>query len=379
MIDETRLLNLFVKLCRINTPPLAEKPLVDFVQAHLEQMGLVCCRDNAHIQLGGDTGNLIATLPANVPHAPSLFFSAHFDTVEPNPDVPIIIDDGVVHTDGSAILGADDKGGMAPIIEAVQVLIEDDLPHGEIQLLFSIAEEIGVCGAKHMDKNLITSRMGYVLDTGPPVGGITVTAPTHDILDITITGKPAHAGAEPEKGVSAIVVAAEAIGSMRLGRIDEMTTANIGVIHGGTATNIIPAQVKIRAEARSRDSERLKIQIQHMKDSFEIAAKNHGATVAMEVTREYETYTLPHDSPVIQLAHDAAMDIGLKPILRAGGGGSDANEFNRVGIPACVLGTGMTAVHTHQEHISVADMKKSAAWLLAIVRRSLNSEKESIG
>ena len=203
-VNEQRLVSLFTEMCRVNTPARHEKALIDIIQPRLEVMGLACVRDNAHRETGGNSGNRIATLQGNVEGVEPIFFSSHFDTVEPNPNVQIVIEDGVIRSDGTSILGADDKGGMAPIIEAMQVIQERDLPHGDVQLLLTVSEEIGLLGAHHIDRSLVHATMGFVLDTGPPVGTVVYTAPTQDLSDVTITGKPAHAGFEPEKGISAI-------------------------------------------------------------------------------------------------------------------------------------------------------------------------------
>lgn len=367
MVNEQRLLDLFLNMVRVNTPARHEKVLVDQIQAHLESLGVQCVRDDAHTRTGGDSGNLIATLPANVSGAPSIFFSSHFDTVEPTPNIRIIMEDGVIKTDGTTILGGDDKGGMAPILEAVQVVLEKDLPHGEIQLLLTVSEEIGLQGAREIDRSLVSARMGFVLDTGPPVGTVVYTAPTQDTFDVTITGHPAHAGFEPEKGISAIQVAARAIDRMRLGRIDPETTANVGIIHGGAATNVVCPEVTLRAEARSREPEKLRAQVSHMRETFQEAADHFGAQIDIRVTHMYDAYRLAAGEPVIRMAERAAEKLGLPTGLREAGGASDANYFNSFGWPTCVLSTGMRFIHTHQECIAVADLVKSAEWVLGIV------------
>lgn len=368
MINESRLVDMFVEMCRVNTPPRREKALMDIVQPRLEAMGLSCVRDQAHLRTGGDTGNLIASLPGNVPDAPPIFFSAHFDTVEPNPDVRIVLDGREIKTDGTSILGADDKGGMAPIIEAMQVIQEQNIPHGEIQLLLTVSEEVGLLGAHNLDLSLVKARMGFVLDTGPPVGTVVYTAPTQDTLDITVTGRPAHAGLEPEKGVSAIQVAARAIDRMRLGRIDLETTANVGVIQGGWATNVVCPEVRMRAEARSRDPHKLVEQVQHMVDTLHNAAAEFGAEIDISIHHAYDTYRLTEQDAVIRIAQEAARRIGLETGLRAAGGGSDANVLNAMGLPTCVLATGMRNIHTHQECISIDDLVQSARWVVAITQ-----------
>jgi len=360
-------------MCRVNTPARKEKVLVDIIQPQLEALGLTCVRDKANVNTGGDCGNLIATLPANMPGATPIFFSSHFDTVEPNPNLIVVIEDGLIRTDGTSILGADDKGGMAPIIEAVRVITENDIPHGEIQLLLTVSEEIGLLGAHHIDRSLISAGMGFVLDTGPPVGTVVFTAPTQDTLDITITGRPAHAGFEPEKGISAIQVIARAIERMKLGRIDAETTANVGIIQGGQATNIVCPEVKVRAEARSRDGMKLRNQVQHMMDTLHEAAGEFGATVDVKINHMYDTYRLTENDEVVRIAQTAARSLNLETGLREAGGGSDANVFNAMGIPTCVLGTGMRNIHTHQECIHIDDLVRSAEWVVAIAKVAANS------
>jgi tripeptide aminopeptidase len=355
-------------MCRVNTPARHEKVLIDEVQPLLEELGLQCVRDTAHQHTGGDSGNLIATLPPTSSGSPSIFFSAHFDTVEPNPGAEIIIEDGIIRTDGTSILGADDKGGMAPILEAVRCVVEHNIPHGEVQLLLTVSEEIGLLGARYIDTSRITSRLGFVLDTGPPVGSIVTSAPSQNTFDITITGRPAHAGFEPEKGISAIQCAAHAIERMKLGRIDEETTANVGVISGGLATNIVCPSLRMRAEARSRNAQKLAAQTEHMQQVLHSSAQRFGAGVDIQINHTYEAYHLHEDSEVIRMAWAAAERLGLSPQLKSAGGGSDANYFNRFGIPTTVLGTGMRNIHTHQECIAIQDLVLSAQWVLEIIR-----------
>ncbi len=368
MVNESRLVEHFLSLCRVNTPPRRERILVDLVQAELEAMGLTCVRDAAHEMTGGDCGNLIATMQGTVLGAAPIFFSAHFDTVEPNPDVQIRIEAGIIRTDGTSILGADDKGGMAPIIEAMRVLQECSIPRPEIQLLLTVSEEIGLLGAKHLDLGLVRARSGYVLDTGPPVGNVVNTAPDQDSMEVTIVGRPAHAGFEPERGISAIQVAASAIERMKLGRLDFETTANVGVISGGNATNIVCPEVRIRAEARSRDSAKLHAQVQHMVECFNAAAQDFGAKAEIVIKHQYDTYCLDADHPVIGVAQQAARAIGLDTSLREAGGGSDANVLNARGLPTCVLGTGMRNIHTHEECIAISDLVRTAEWVVEIAR-----------
>ncbi len=369
MIRTERLVEDFLALCRINSPPKQEAEVINAVLPRLHTLGLEIQRDNAGEQIGGNADNVIARLPADVQGVPPIFFSAHFDTVEPNPNVQIIVEDDLIRTDGSSILGADDKAGLAPLMEAIECIVENNLPHGEIWLLLSVAEEIGLLGAKHLPLERINATMGFVLDTGPPVGRVVVGAPTHDHLTVRVIGRAAHAGAAPEQGISAIVSASRAIARMKLGRIDEETTANIGTFHGGQATNVVCPEVEIRAEARSHNPQKLEAQIQHMIACFREEAEAMGAQAEIETSRHYEAYRLSEDAPVVRIARESALALGLPYEAKLAGGGSDANVYNAKGIPTVVLSTGMDKVHTHNECCRISDLEKTARWVLEIVRR----------
>jgi tripeptide aminopeptidase len=368
MISEPRLIDLFVTLCRINAPALQERAAVDWTRAYLEKMGLEVWEDDAGSKIGGDAGNLIARLPANVEGAPKIFLSAHFDTVEPTEGLIIAEQDGVFTSASDTILGADDKAGMAPAIEAIQVLLESGEPHGEIVLLFSVAEEIGLKGAEACAIKELDLDFGYVLDTGPPVGSFVNRTATHDKLEIVVRGRPAHAGKDPENGISAIQVAADAIHSMKLGRIGPETTANLGIIEGGTAVNVVCPFVKIRGEARSTSLKELDTQVGHMIQRFEEAASKWGTIVEIEHARHYERYEVPEDSPVSRVAVEASRRLGLESVFRTTLGGSDANIYNVRGVPTLVLGTGMEKIHTHDESVSRADLVKTAELCLELIR-----------
>jgi tripeptide aminopeptidase len=280
--------------------------------------------------------------------------------VEPTAGLVIGEKDGVFFSESDTILGADDKGGMAPAIEAVQALIETGEPHGDICLLFSVSEEIGLKGADALKIEDLGLDFGYVLDTGPPVGTYVNRTATHDKLDIKIIGKPAHSGKDPEKGINAIQVAATAINGMCLGRIGPETTANLGIIEGGTATNVVCPFVKIKAEARSTSVAELDKQIDHMIKKFEGAAREWGAEVEIHHARHYVSYHVPEDSQVVQVAQRASRALGFDPALRTTLGGSDANVYNQKGVPCIVVATGMDKIHTHEEFISRKDLVDTA-------------------
>lgn len=371
MINEDRLIGLFRKLCEIDAPALQERDSVAYVRKYLEEVvGLEVHEDGAGVKLGGNANNLIAWLRGSLPNAPKIFLSAHFDTVEPTAGLVIHEEDGLFTSSSDTILGADDKAGMAPAIEAVHALKESGEPHGDVCLLFSVAEEIGLRGAGAMELENLDLDFGYVLDTGPPVGSFVTRTATHDKLDVYIQGKPAHAGKDPENGINAIQVAASAIQRMRLGRIDPETTANLGIIEGGTAVNVVCPFVRIRGEARSTSIESLDEQIRHMIACFEEAGREFGVTIEIDHARHYVSYHLPDDAPVVQVAQQASRSLGLASTLRTTLGGSDANVFNAKGLPSIVMATGMEHIHTHAERVTRADLIKTTELTLAVIRQA---------
>ncbi|MBC8102613.1 MAG: M20/M25/M40 family metallo-hydrolase [Cytophagales bacterium] len=367
-VNEPRVVDTFLTLCRFNTPSRSEKAASEWAGAYLEKLGFTVEWDDAGKEVGGTIGNLIAFKKGTVPDAPPIFFSSHLDTVEATPGLEIAVEGNLIRSASDTILGADDKCGVAPILEAMALLTESGEPHGDIQLLLMICEEIGLVGAKLLDPSRIKARYGFVLDSGPPMGGLTYTAPSQNSLKVRIEGKPSHAGSSPEKGVSAILAAAKAIAAMTLGRIDSETTANIGVIHGGTARNIVPAEVELVGEARSRTQAKLDAQTAHMKEVFEREAAALGAVAHVEVIEEYRTYHLTESDPVIRIGSEAARRIGLTPVLRPSGGGSDGNIFNGYGFPTTVLACGMEQIHTHDEFCTISALVQDAQWVVEIVR-----------
>ncbi|HEY3333113.1 MAG TPA: M20/M25/M40 family metallo-hydrolase [Capsulimonadaceae bacterium] len=375
VVNQNRLVDFFVELARCNTPPRRERSASEFTRARLEALGFECYHDDAGEKVsGGEIGNLIAFKKGNVTNGTPIFLSAHFDTVEATPGLEPIIDGDVIRSDRTTILGADDKCGVAAIVEAMEEIIERDLPHGDIQLLLTICEEIGLLGAAAMDPSSIKAKYGFVFDTGPPVGGFVYHAPTQDTFEVWIHGTAAHAGAAPEQGVSAIRIAATAISRMKLGRVDPDTTANVGIIQGGTAANIITPEVYLKCEARSRVADKLERQRTHMIDTFNAVAAEMGGSCDFKVVRNYEGYEIPMDSPLLALAEKACERIGVDFLLRVTGGGADANVFNRFGVPTTVVGCGMQNIHRHDEFVLISDIVKSVELVLALVATAAEGE-----
>lgn len=365
-VNRQRLLETFLELVQINATSRRERAMADYMTKALAELGLEVVTDHAAQQLGGDTDNMIARLPGTIDAAP-LLLCAHIDTVAPTEGITVCREDGVIKTDGTTILGADDRAGVAAILEVLRTLQESGIPHPPIEVLFTVAEEIGVMGSMVLDYSLLTARYGFVPDTSGPVGAIVTRAPAQKHLCISVQGKAAHAGMAPEQGISAIVVASRAIARMKLGRVDEETTANIGTIHGGTATNIVAEHVQIEAEARSRDPRKLDAQIEHMRACFEEAAQEAGATATVEVSDVYPAFNLSEDSPVVHLASAALADLDITPKITATGGGSDANFLNGQGIQSVILSTGYHNPHCCNEYIEEEQFVLLARWLYNII------------
>lgn len=374
MINTDRVTRLFLELARINGPSGRERAVADCCKAKLQSLGLEVHQDDVGPSVESDCGNVFAMLRGNVSGGTPIFLNCHMDTVEPTEALNARIENGVIRSDGSTILGADDRAGIAIVIEAVESVIEDGMPHGDVQIILSVGEESGLRGAKAMDRSRIAGRFGYVFDTQKPPGGITVSAPSHETVAVQIHGKAAHAGMAPENGISAIVAASRAIAKMKLGRIDDETTASIGVINGGKARNIIPDLVTIKGEARSRKEAKLAAQVEHMRRTFEEEAAAIGASIEFEHTREYDCYRWTESDPIIKLGRAAWKLAGLEPDFQEGGGGSDANIFNSAGIPTVVVGTGYDDAHTHTENVAVDDLATASKYAQALIQAAAEWE-----
>ncbi|HEY6190487.1 MAG TPA: M20/M25/M40 family metallo-hydrolase [Pyrinomonadaceae bacterium] len=380
MINQERIKNLLLELVQIDSHSRRERNVAERIKKYCEELGASVEIDDAGEKVGGNSGNVIARFTGTIPNAEPIMMSAHMDTVVPGEGVKPVIDGDIIRTDGTTVLGGDDKSGCAVILETIRCLKEQNIPHTDIEAVFSICEEVGLLGAKHLDVSKIRSRYGLVFDSDDP-GFLFTKGPSSNHLEIEVHGLESHAGVAPEEGISAIRVAAEAIVAMKLGRIDEETTANIGVIHGGAATNIIPNLVTLWGEARSLSEEKLEAQCDHMVECFKEAAARYEVTVEgrttkasvkAKVERDYSSMDVPDSSRVVQLVIEAASRMGLTVQTMASGGGCDANVFNRKGIECANLGTGMRAIHTVNEWLDVKDLYASAEMTLEILK--LNGE-----
>lgn len=375
MINQQRLLAEFFDLVKIKCSSRAEREVADVVKAKLADMGFEVSEDEVGEKIGGNTGNVIAYLRGTVPVAPVVMLSAHLDCVEPCAGVEPVLKDGIITSAGNTVLGGDDKSGVAGILEALRIIREQKIPHGDIQVVFTVAEEGGLNGSKNIDPQRLKADFGYVLDSSGSPGKIINAAPGQNAIKVIVHGKTAHAGLAPEEGVNAIVVAGKALAELKQGRIDPETTANVGIIKGGTATNVVPDYVEIACEARSRNAEKLETQTKCMVETFERVVAANGGTAEITVRKAYGPYVLTDDMPVVVLARQAAESIGLPMSLQGTGGGSDANFFNTYGVPSAVLGTGMSKVHTTDEFIKEIDLYQTAELVLALIKTAATMKK----
>lgn len=359
----------FLHLVTIDSESLNERGMIDFLKKDLEELGAQTYEDKCHLETGGNAGNLYGYLPGNIDKAPILL-CAHVDTVKPGNGIKPQMRDGYIYSDGTTVLGGDDKSGVAEIMIALKRLKDSGEDHAPIEILFTVSEEIGLLGARGFDKSVLKSSFGYAFDAHR-VGEIILGAPAQNSFDITIHGKEAHAGVEPEKGLNAIRIASEAIAQMPMGRIDFETTCNIGIIKGGAATNIVPNMVKIEGEARSHKADKLQKISDEIREAFEdVVAKyaKDGAKLQFISKSEYKSFLLSDKSEPVQLAIKAFRDLDIAYTTGTGGGGSDANIFNAEGFPMIICGTGMDKVHTVDERIEIEELIRGRDFVLQLIR-----------
>ena len=367
-MNKERLINAFIELVQIDSETKNEAEIATFLKNKFTDLGLDVTEDDSKKETGHGAGNLICNLKGTMGEVDTIYFTSHMDTVVPGNGIKPSIKDGYIISDGTTILGADDKAGIAAIFEAIHILQENNIKHGDIQFIITAGEESGLVGAKAFDHTLLKAKYGYALDSDGSVGDIIVAAPTQARLYVVMKGKTAHAGVAPERGVSAITLAAKAISKMPLGRIDEETTANIGSFAGGQQTNIVCDHVEIHAEARSLIPEKMEAQVAKMKEAFESTAKKLGGSAEVHVEVMYPGFKQKAGDEVVEIARNAAKSIGRESKLLESGGGSDANVFAGFGIPTVNLAVGYEEIHTTNERIAVDELIKTAELVTAIIK-----------
>jgi tripeptide aminopeptidase len=365
-------LDLFTELAAVPSPSGEERLVADQVTRYLGDCGIEVDEDGSGPETGSTIGNLYARLEPTSAGEP-LLLCAHLDTVPPTASIEPVVEDGIVRNQAGTILGADDKAAVAVILEAARRVLAENRPHAGIELLFTPKEEVGLVGAYAFDHTRLRARLGYVYDQAAPIGTVILGAPYSRSLEVTFHGRAAHSGMHPEEGRSAIVAAARAITEMRLGRVDEDSTANVGTITGGTATNIVPEWCSFVAEARSHDESKLADLVQEMQDAITFAAGVAECDVETKLRKSYRGYRFTRGDDAVVLAARALERCGHTVAYELSGGAADANVFNERGLQCVNLANGMTSIHTADEHIAVADLEAMVDVTLALVQTAVDS------
>jgi tripeptide aminopeptidase len=382
MIEKERMTEYVLDLIRIDSLSRKEREIALKLKHDMENLGAECFFDDAGSRVNGNTGNLIVKMKGNTSNIEPFFLSAHMDTVVPGEGVKPRVENGIIRSDRTTVLGSDDKSGLAVIVEVLRTLRDRNIPHGDIEVAFTICEELGLLGAKHIDISKFNASYGMVLDSSSP-SRLVLRCPSAEKLEFHVHGLEAHAGLCPENGINAIKIASESISKMKLGRIDHETTANIGVIRGGTATNIVPNLVKIVGEVRSHDEDKLVAQKNHMikcirdtvsKHGVTLDSKKRAASVEEFFERSYDRMDVPEDSRIVKIIDRAARGLGHKINYHTSGGGCDANFFNQMGIECANLGTGMYELHTVDEYLVLQEFHRAAEIVMETIRLHAGGE-----
>ncbi len=371
----SEVVHLFTELAAIASPPGDERPVADAVTRYLRDLGLTVDEDDAGATVGSNIGNLYCRVEANGDGGGTpIFLGAHLDTVPPTGPLEPVIEDGVVRNAGGTILGADNKSAVAAMLEGTRRVLAENRPHAGIELLFTPKEEVGLLGAVAFDHTRLHARVGYVYDQAAPIGDVILGAPYSQALEVSFHGRAAHSGMYPEEGRSAIAAAARAISDLRLGRVDEETTSNVGLIQGGSAANIVPEWCTLSAEARSHDERKLGELVQEMVDAFAFAAGLEDCEVETKVSKSYKGYRFKREDEVVRIAHAALERSGYTPSYGLSGGAADANIFNERGLTCLNLANGMQDIHTPDERITVDDLEGMVEVTLALFDVARNAD-----
>jgi tripeptide aminopeptidase len=372
-----RVLTLFSELARIPSPSGEERAVANYVLAFLRGLGLDPQEDGSAPLIPGEAGNIVCRLPGAEPGGVPIMLCSHLDTVPPDGAIEPVVEDGVVRNGAGTILGADNKSAVAAMLEAARRIVKERLPHAGVELVFTVMEEVGLQGAKLLDLGSLEAKLGYVYDQAAPIGEVILGAPYHRELYATFIGRAAHSGIAPEEGRSAIVACARAIADFRLGRIDDETTANVGVVRGGQARNIVPGLCELEAEIRSHSEKTQLALIEEMLEAISFAAEQSECRAETKLVEIYRGYRFePDDLPVV-LARKALESCGFEPKLALTGGGADANIFNAGGLPCVNLSDGMAHIHSPEEEIAVDDLARMVDVTLALVDAARGVETKS--
>lgn len=367
-MNRERLIKQFMDMVQIDSETGNERKIADYLLNIFNDMDVEVYEDDTQKETGYGAGNILVRLKGDYESADPVYFTVHMDTVVPGNGIKPSINGDYIVSDGSTILGSDDKAGIAAIIESIRALSESGTSHGDVEFVITIGEESGLVGAKAFDTTVLKSKFGYAVDSTGKVGTVVTTAPTQSKIEAHIHGRTAHAGVAPEEGVSAINIASKAISQMKLGRIDDETTANIGRFEGGGPTNVVTDYVNVLAEARSLDDDKMHAQTQHMKEAFESAAEELGGRVEVVTEVMYSALKAESNSEVVKTVSSAIENIGREVNLISLGGGSDGNIFAGKGINTAILGLGYENIHTTSEKMPIEELEKITELIIEIIK-----------
>ena len=376
VINEERLKSTFIELVSVPCPSLDEKEEAVLLIQKLQELGMEPQVDDANTKCGGTTGNVWGFLKGNVSGAIRLFFEAHMDSVAPTTGTNVVVKDGVLYSDGTTTLGGDDKSGIAAVLEALQCVIENNLPHGDVQVCFTIAEETGSYGVRYMDKTKIRADAGYCMDCGGHPGSIYNASPKAINVKLKVRGKSAHAGLEPEKGINAIMLTAEALHALpACGRLDAETTLSVDMINGGLASNIVPEFCELVIDMRCPDEEKLEKLKNETIALFRNVVEAGGGSLEVELKDVAPGVNLSPEHATVKLAASAAEKLGFPVSTGFTGGCSDANFLCGMGLPSALLATGMDKIHTTEERLALEDLNNAARWVLGIIEEAAAAKR----
>ncbi len=372
MVNQKRIIDRFCEFVSIDSESLNERNMGDHIKEIFKEFSDEIIEDNAGEKIGGNCGNIIVKIKGRT--QTPILLTAHLDTVKPGNGIKPVIENDRIVSAGNTVLGADDKSGIAMILEALETAKEEKIDIPSLEIVFTVAEEIGLLGAKNVDSAMLSAKYGIALDS-EDIDSVYNRAPSQYFINMSFYGKTAHAGMAPENGLNAILMASSAITKMPLGRIDTETTANIGIIEGGIATNIIPEKVVVKGEVRSHDEDKLEYYKNKIKESAYESVRNISegkglyGNVTIEEEKVYDRIFVRENSKIVNILKESFDNAGIKMLLKTGGGGSDANIFNGYGIETVIMGTGMQEVHTVNEYIKISDLIKGAEILLEFLKR----------
>lgn len=364
-IKRERLAATFTELCEISSPSQKERAIADYLKEKFAELGAdTIYEDNSAAKTGSESGNLIIRFNGNLPGQQGFFLSCHMDTVEPASDVRVLRTGDIFTSKGATILGGDDKSGIAAIIELMAIMQENSTPHPMLEIIITTCEEIGLLGAKYLEYDKLITTYGYALDSSG-IDQVIVGAPAANKIQVTIQGLAAHAGLCPEAGINALSLAVEALHCLAMGRLDDESSRNFGVIQGGVASNIVPDRIVLKGEVRSHSTEKLQLYTKEIFDTFEQTIARWQGTaltgtkrpaVTFDIIGDYPVLVLADDAPVVEKIRKASTAIGKPLQYIVAGGGSDGNIFNGYGLPTAIIATGMDKVHTLDEQLDLNDL-----------------------